>query len=73
MLTEIADVQDAGLVARRLLDIISEPYILKGHSVIITSSTGISLYPFDGDDAKNLLKNADFTMYHAKEMGKNNF
>ncbi len=72
-MTEIADVKDAGLVARRLLDIISEPYIVKGNSVIITSSTGISLYPFDGDDAKNLLKNADLTMYHAKEMGKNNF
>lgn len=73
LLTEIADVQDAGLVARRLLDIISEPYILKGHSVIITSSIGISLYPFDGDDSKNLLKNADLAMYHAKEKGKNNF
>lgn len=73
LLTEIADVQDAGLVARRLLDVISEPYILKGHSVITTSSIGIALYPFDGEDAKNLLKHADLAMYHAKEMGKNNF
>jgi predicted signal transduction protein with EAL and GGDEF domain len=73
LLTEIADAQDAGLVARRLLEVISEPYALKGHSVIITSSIGISMYPLDGDDAQNLLKHADLAMYNAKDMGKNNF
>jgi EAL domain-containing protein (putative c-di-GMP-specific phosphodiesterase class I) len=47
--------------------------MLKGHNVIITVSIGISLYPLDGEDAQSLLKNADLSMYHAKDMGRNNY
>jgi diguanylate cyclase (GGDEF)-like protein/PAS domain S-box-containing protein len=73
LLSEIADVPDAAVVARRLLKDISEPYMLKGHKVIITASVGISVYPSDGEDAQSLLKYADLAMYHAKDMGKNNY
>ncbi|MFZ2197887.1 MAG: EAL domain-containing protein [Thermodesulfovibrionales bacterium] len=73
LLSEIADAQDAALVARRLLKDISEPYMLRGHKVIITASIGISVYPSDGEDARSLLKYADLAMYHAKDMGKNNY
>jgi predicted signal transduction protein with EAL and GGDEF domain len=31
------------------------------------------MYPGDGEDAQNLLKHADLSMYHAKDMGKNNY
>ncbi len=73
LLSEIADPPDAAVVARRLLKDISEPYMLKGHKVIITASIGISVYPSDGEDAQSLLKYADLAMYHAKDMGKNNY
>ncbi len=73
LLNEISDAQDASKVALRILNDISESYILRGHKVIITSSIGISLFPFDGEDAQSLLKHADLSMYHAKEMGKNNY
>jgi diguanylate cyclase (GGDEF)-like protein/PAS domain S-box-containing protein len=73
LLSEIADVPDAAVVARRLLKDISEPYMLKGHKVIITASVGISVYPSDGEDAQSLLKYADLAMYHAKDIGKNNY
>ena len=73
LLSEIADAPDAAVVARRLLKDISEPYMLKGHKVIITASIGISVYPSDGEDAQSLLKYADLAMYHAKDMGKNNY
>ncbi len=73
LLSEIADAPDAAVVARRLLKDISEPYMLRGHKVIITASIGISVYPSDGEDAQSLLKYADLAMYHAKDMGKNNY
>ncbi len=73
LLCEIANAPDAASVARRLLKDISEPYTLRGHKVIITASIGISVYPSDGEDAQSLLKYADMAMYHAKDLGKNNY
>lgn len=37
----------------------------------ITISIGISSYPKDGTDIKNLIHNADLAMYQAKESGRN--
>ena len=39
----------------------------------MTASIGISIYPTDGTDASILIKNADSSMYHAKEQGGNNY
>ena len=47
--------------------------MIDNHEVFITTSIGISIYPHDGIDAENLLKNADTAMYYAKDQGKNNF
>ena len=72
LLPEIDKVQDAGKVARRILESISQPFFIAGKEIFITTSIGISVYPHDGEDADALLKNADAAMYHAKEQGKNN-
>jgi diguanylate cyclase (GGDEF)-like protein len=72
LLPEIESVQDAGKVARRILDAICQPFLVAGHEIFITPSIGISVYPHDGEDADTLLKNADAAMYHAKDQGKNN-
>lgn len=65
--------QDAARVAGRLLRELSRPCILNGRDVFITASIGISLYPDDGEDVDDLLKNADAAMYQAKEQGRNNY
>lgn len=49
------------------------PILIDGYEVNITSSIGVTVYPNDGNDVDTLLKNADAAMYHAKELGKNNF
>ncbi|MEW6108174.1 MAG: EAL domain-containing protein [Nitrospirota bacterium] len=73
LLHRLSDVQDAGIVAGRLLKDISRPFVLSGHNIYMTASIGISIFPFDGKDSDTLLKNSDMAMYHAKEKGKNNF
>ncbi|HZV47550.1 MAG TPA: EAL domain-containing protein [Thermodesulfovibrionales bacterium] len=73
LLSEINTIQNAAQVAQRILDIIGQPFMIANHEVFITTSIGISIYPHDGIDAENLLKNADTAMYYAKDQGKNNF
>jgi diguanylate cyclase (GGDEF)-like protein/PAS domain S-box-containing protein len=73
LLSEIARVQDAAKVARRVVEALAEPFALNRQDVVATTSVGIALYPFDGDDADTLLKNADTAMYHAKDHGRNNY
>jgi diguanylate cyclase (GGDEF)-like protein len=73
LLSHVATAADAGKVADRVLDALCEPISIASHQVYATTSIGIALYPFDGQDPVTLLKNADAAMYHAKQEGKNRF
>ena len=67
---------DSGLLAKvasRTLAAIAEPVLLDGQRVHVTGSIGVSVFPTDGVDASQLVKNADAAMYQAKALGKNNF
>ena len=61
---------DAELLARRLVDVLSEPYDLDGHHVVIGTSVGVALAPNDGTHPDALLKNADMALYRAKLEGR---
>lgn len=71
LLSEIEKVQDAALVAQKILHLLSTSFVVHGHELNITASIGISIYPDDGNDVQTLMKKADTAMYHAKEQGKN--
>src|SRR6266702_209805 len=60
-------------VAQKILHALRWPFMLQGETCHLTASIGISLYPNDGADFANLLKNADIATYRAKEQGKNNY
>ncbi len=64
---------DAADVARRLLEVCTQPFRIADHDLTVTPSFGISLYPADGKDFETLLKNSDTAMYRAKEAGRNGF
>ncbi len=73
LLTDLASPEDATIVARRIIESIPRPLNLQGHEVYVTTSIGISVFPFDGQDADTLIKHADTAMYEAKSKGRNNF
>jgi diguanylate cyclase (GGDEF)-like protein len=73
MLSDIDHFQDVAKVARRILEAISLPYSLEGQEVFLSTSIGISLYPFDACTANDLIRNADGAMYQAKEQGRNGY
>ncbi len=72
VLNQIQAEEDAGLVARRLIEALSEPMVIEGHELVVTPSIGIAVAPRDATDVDGLLKAADTAMYHAKSNGKNN-
>ncbi len=73
LLNDIKYVEDAGRVARRILDSLAKPFELDSSEVFIGASIGITVFPHDGEDVDVLLRNADTAMYHAKDQGRNNY
>ncbi|MEG4854262.1 CHASE2 domain-containing protein [Microcoleus sp. B5-D4] len=73
ILPAIPGSEEAAKVAEKICDAIMQPFILEEHTVSVTTSIGISLYPIDGQEPEILVKNADVAMYRAKERGKNQY
>jgi diguanylate cyclase (GGDEF)-like protein/PAS domain S-box-containing protein len=65
--------EQADAVAEHVLSAISKPFHVKGHSLSIGVSIGISYFPGNAADAEELMQQADSAMYAAKRAGKNNF
>ena len=70
ILGEIAAPEDAAQVARRIASAVARPLTVHGHELHAGASTGIAVFPDDGDTVEALLKNADAAMYSAKEAGR---
>ncbi|MEO1147447.1 MAG: EAL domain-containing protein [Cyanobacteria bacterium J06638_22] len=73
LLLHLNSAEDIGLIAKRLLAVMSEPFHLDTHEFYITASLGLALSPYDGEDVGTLLKHADAAMHQAKRQGKNTF
>lgn len=69
----VKDMHEVSRLAARMLEIFKNPWALDDREFFVTASIGISVYPNDGSDFQELMKNADAAMYRAKEIGKNNF
>jgi len=53
--------------------IFNSPFNVDNHTIHISSSFGISIFPDHGESVEELIKNADTAMYKAKEIGRNNY
>jgi diguanylate cyclase (GGDEF)-like protein len=73
LLKHLALPADAIEVARKVIDVLSNPMVIDEHELRIGSSVGISVYPEHGDSATRLIANADAAMYHVKKSGRSNF
>ena len=60
----------ATVLSERIIELLGRPYDIAGHQVVIGASVGIALAPADGDDADQLLKNADMALYRSKSDGR---
>jgi diguanylate cyclase (GGDEF)-like protein/PAS domain S-box-containing protein len=64
---------DAAALAQRTQGVLARPFTIEGHTLNVTASIGISVYPGDGRDFGELLKNAGTAASHAKETGRDRF
>ncbi|HYQ71788.1 MAG TPA: EAL domain-containing protein, partial [Gammaproteobacteria bacterium] len=73
LLPRTAGTSQTNKIARRILDALSEPFIVGKQELFVSTSIGIALFPHDGNSVDDLMKNSDIAMYHAKKSGRNNF
>ncbi len=73
MLNGIEHSAVVGMLAEKIVQAVSAPYVIEGHDLYTSPSIGIAIFPTDGDSSDVLMKNADAAMYHAKNAGRNNF
>jgi len=60
-------------IVQKMMQSMDDPISIEGHSIYVTLSIGISIYPDDANTSDNLLKNADAAMYKAKNDGRNTY
>jgi diguanylate cyclase (GGDEF)-like protein/PAS domain S-box-containing protein len=73
LLTGVRTTGAVALAAEKIVQMLREPFELDGNPFHIGVSIGISMFPQDGEDFDNLLRQSDMAMYHAKSSGRNAF
>jgi diguanylate cyclase (GGDEF)-like protein/PAS domain S-box-containing protein len=73
ILPDIDDRGKLGEIAKKVIDIVSQPYSLEGARCVIGVSVGIAIAPYDGVSCEELIRNADLALYAAKGGGRGQF
>jgi len=73
LLEDLAAPTDWQVVANRMLEALRTPFDLNGKEMFVRASIGVAVRGEGGEDANELLRNADVAMYMAKSEGKNRF
>ena len=71
LLESLRDNSDAMIIAEKMMSAFDAPVLINDHSLYLSLSIGIALYPQDGLTTEVLIKNADAAMYLSKEVGGN--
>jgi diguanylate cyclase (GGDEF)-like protein/PAS domain S-box-containing protein len=72
VLRDVFALDQVDQAAARIFEALSRPFDIEGNSLATTVSIGVSLFPRDGVDMRELLRHSDTAMYHAKDRGRNN-
>ncbi|MEE4359971.1 MAG: EAL domain-containing protein [Pseudomonadales bacterium] len=73
LLPEVRSTEDVRVIARKILDQLSDPFQVEDHELFIGASIGIALYPEAGATAESLIQHADIAMYDIKGRGRNGY
>ncbi|OYY74070.1 MAG: diguanylate cyclase [Gammaproteobacteria bacterium 28-57-27] len=65
--------EEAAALAQRVLQTLTQPFLLNEQELFLSASIGIALFPKDGEDSETLLKNAGAALYRAKALVGSDF
>ncbi|MCL5666944.1 MAG: EAL domain-containing protein [Patescibacteria group bacterium] len=71
LLEKVAGIYDVSRAAEKISKALEPVIRIARHTLHVSTSIGIALFPQDGEDLQGLLKNADVALYRAKEKGRN--
>jgi len=64
---------DARPIAENIINNFRKAFRIDERELMMTISVGIAVFPTDGNNASELLRNADSAMYHSKDLGRNTY
>ncbi len=73
VLVDLSSEDEATFIAEKMIESLIGQFTVGQYQLSVTPSIGISIYPEDGDNTVQLLRNADMAMYRAKDAGRNRF
>ncbi len=73
LVESIKDMVDVIEILEKLIKSMEIPFVVEEHSLHLTLSAGVSIFPDDGDNSEILIRNADTAMYRAKDDGRNTY
>lgn len=71
VLSPVEEAVEVTSLAKRVLDAVNTPVVVQNHTIDMGASIGVALFPSDGENAEDLIRNADMALYEAKSQGRN--
>lgn len=73
LLGEVHSITECEQLLMRLHSTLAQPYIIEDKTIVISASSGVTIYPQDDADPDTLLRHADQAMYKAKLAGRSHY
>ena len=73
ILSELSSAHDIEHICQKILSELTVPFRVEDHSLYVSASIGIAMYPGDCVEVESLLKSADQAMYASKQSGRNRY
>jgi len=73
MLGDLDELENVATFANKLIQVLPEPVEIEGHSLSVTASIGIAIYPDNADSMEELMRMADSALFVVKDAGRNDF
>ncbi|MBC3889036.1 EAL domain-containing protein [Acetobacterium paludosum] len=70
MVPQLSQLEDLVEIAEKIMTVFKQPVLIEEQEVYVNASSGIAVFPEDGENVNMLIKNADLAMYAAKKSGK---
>ncbi|MCX5832325.1 MAG: GGDEF domain-containing protein, partial [Deltaproteobacteria bacterium] len=70
---DLKQTEDVNTITEKIMEDFQTNITINNHTMSVTMSIGIAVYPDHGEDIDTLVKNADIAMYSVKQTGRNGY